>query len=186
MSTVSTVSRLPNKSLFAASSVKAPRTSLFETPNLTPIINEKSFMPSTNPNIVGRARKVAARLYYPPSPELATPDRPRSLFLSGLDAKRSFSTSVPEDSALMDTPPLFSNGKPQPETVLDASKLDSGQETEVIKGGASSDEEEGVQEILELLCVLGAAHKCLCQVRDFVSYKSMSLFLVLKSFAVSM
>jgi hypothetical protein len=107
---------------------------------------------------------VAARLYYPPSPELTTPDRPRSLFLSGLDAKKSFSTSVPEDSALMETPPLFSSGKSQPEKVADAPTVDSGEAT-VVRKGAGSDEEKGVQEILELLCVLGAAHKRLCQVR---------------------
>jgi hypothetical protein len=86
----------------------------------------------------------------------------------------------------METPPLLCNGKKQLERVLDVSELDSGQETMARKGSGSSEEEEGVQEILGLLCVLGAAHKRLCQVRDCVSYKSVSFFLALKSLSVSM
>jgi len=179
----------------------APRasTSLFETPNLTPIpMNEKSFAvaahvpaSATNPQVVTRARKVAARLYYPPSPEMTTPgsvpssSRPRSLFLGGLDGRRSFSSatgSVPEDSAFAETPgevpgkksrALFSaaKGKPplnEPKLEESATTEDSGEATVRMKGGSGdgSDEEQGVQEILELLCVLGAAHKNLCQVRQ--------------------
>lgn len=173
----------------AKSSVKG--TPQFETPNLTPILmNEKSMM--TNPQIVGRARKVAARLYYPPSPELATPGssfsdkRPRSLFLSGIDKRVSFSTTVPEDSALLASTPgqahssLFlptttATKPPKPETSFGVPphptstdsgappSFDSSAETVVRKGG--SEEEEGVREILELLCVMGAAHRRLCQVR---------------------
>ena len=108
--------------------------------------------------------------------------RPRSLFLGGLDGRRSFSSttgSVPEDSAFVESPgevalpnrsrAISSSAKGKPplvETKLEESQ-DSGEATVRMKGGSGdgSNEEEGVQEILELLCVLGAAHKHLCQVR---------------------
>lgn len=198
-------SRLPKTTLFQASGRSSVRqtasrasNSLFETPNLTPIpMNETLAASATNPQVVIRARKVAARLYYPPTPEMATTpgsvpssSRPRSLFLGGLDgSKRSFSSttgSVPEDSAFVETPGqvppptatknssiLFSAAKGKPP--LNEAKLeesvsteDTGEATVRMKGGSGdgSDEEQSVQEILELLCVLGAAHRNLCQVRQ--------------------
>lgn len=211
--------RLPNTTQFnttgAKTSVKG--TPHFETPNLTPILmNEKSMM--TNPQIIGRACKVAARLYYPPSPELTTPGssfsdrRPRSLFLSGIDKRVSFSTTVPEDSALLASTPglahsnLFlptttatkppkpetSYGAPPPLTSTDIGapgSFDLSEETVVRKGG--SEEEEGIQDILELLCVMGAAHRRLCQVRvvydfDFFMIFIACLTMVLFPYAVSM
>lgn len=197
-------SRMPKASLFQASGRSsarqtAPRhgsTSLFETPNLTPIpMNEKSFAANvpasaTNPQVITRARKVAARLYYPPSPEMTiTPgsipssSRPRSLFLSGLDGRRSLSTttgSVPEDSAFVESPGQvpttkqptvhFSAATKGADPKQDASSASTGGSSEAtvrMKGGSgdgSPDEEQGVRQILELLCVLGAAHRNLCQV----------------------
>ena len=178
---------MPKTSLFhGRQSLKTATPSLFETPNLTPIpIHEKSFaavghsIGSTNPQIMTRARKVAARLYYPPSPEsIPSSSRPRSLFLSGLpDPKRSFSTSVPEDSVMEETPAgvdtarngraLFANStlddtqKEQTETSdPEEEEVHSGDETVLMKGGS----DESLKEILELQCVLGAAYRRLCQV----------------------
>ena len=201
-------SRLPKTSLFQASGRSsmrqtAPRPShlLFETPNLTPIpMNEKSFAvagnvpaSATNPQVVIRARKVAARLYYPPSPEMTTPvsatssSRPRSLFLSGLGGRPSISSttgSVPEDSAWAESPGEIPSQPHRSRTLFSAAKgkpplnemkhddeseatEDSEEATVRMKGatGDGSDEEKAVHDILELLCVLGAAHRNLCQVR---------------------
>lgn len=193
-------SRLPKTSLFQGrpSSVRmtstAPRatTPMFETPNLTPIMNEKSFVPAStgiNPQVVIRARKVAARLYYPPSPETpASTCRARSLFLSGLDARSSFcssSAAVPEEDVATafgeETPPVTKNtnalfsatAKKGNSLVNDEQQEQDSEDATVRMKGAgtgedesSLDEEEGVQKILELLCVLGAAHRHLCQVRS--------------------
>lgn len=87
----------------------------------------------------------------------------------------------------METPALFSTGRLQPEKVADAPTVDSGEAT-VVRKGAGSDDEKGVQEILELLCVLGAAHKRLCQVRacELLNVRVITVCPQTFSFAVSM
>lgn len=169
-------SRLPKTSLFATTSRK--NTSLlFETPNLTPILKEKSFhAATTNPRVVIRARKVAARLYYPPSPETPMSGiHTKSLFLSGLQEEEEEGTPKDAKISMGQTNMTFSarasnksttrsllqpqqEQQPEPEMEQDAIKREDTVNEEQEEGG-------GVQEILELLCVLGAAHRHLCQVR---------------------
>lgn len=178
--------------------------SMFETPNLTPIPvkDDKSLggglpqAPSTarappsnvDVHVIRRASKVAARLYYEPSPETTPPpshfpssSKPRSLFLGGLEGfntrgRRSLSTVVPEDSTLvMDTTPMPDRSFPthRPLFATTEKRLQNNEQKEndenikadipKEQGGDDNKDEASVQDILELLCTLGAAYKRLCQ-----------------------
>lgn len=155
---------------------------------------QSSAVESTLQHVVRRARSVVSRRYYEPSPEFTPIDsnaskaQPRSLFLGGIDTtnlpsanQRSFSTIVPEDSAVTTPLPLqdergFVNtarkpralfsvgGESQSSTPQVANQRDYGQ----VEIPAVEDELEvvGVQQILELLCVMGSAQLCLGQFRS--------------------
>jgi hypothetical protein len=193
MSTTSSSSFLPKASLFppsagsvARNSSKPPRpTSFFETPNLTPIPTEKSMMSAAgfvNPVVVKRANRVASRLYYPPSPETASPsssNKPRSLFLGGLGGDNSMASTrrsslgLSKEHRMMETTPKA----PSQEGSRGGATLFAPVAERSTETGSSSTaafpestealeiDEDSVKSILELLCILGAAHKQLCQVR---------------------
>jgi hypothetical protein len=108
----SSAGSIPKASLFQTAQKPkgvTPNQMQFETPNLTPIPmqNDASFMvggpPSStfvdtnNPNTIRRAKHVAARLYYQPSPE--TPDSARrapSRYLRGRSALFADQLSISE------------------------------------------------------------------------------------------
>lgn len=206
--------RLPKTSLFASTTRSATtstslrgqhhNTSLFETPNLTPIVQEKSYAAATtNPRVVIRARKVAARLYYPPSPE--TPASGillgKSLFLSGLQEQTTSPKEEEVNSNLGQTNSLFSANKkttsfvPKQEQPQQRQQdMEEEQEDDATKRTDALNQEDeeggggGVQEILELLCVFGAAHRHLCQVRatHFHWCRVMCLFYIRNSLTYSL
>ena len=103
----------------------------FETPNLTPIpIQDASFAPhrghgddmdssfldSTNPSTVLKAKHVAARLYYQPSPE--TPDSahlPASRYLRGVSRTSLFSETISDT-------PLRRGGRQDPNSTTSTAR----------------------------------------------------------------
>ena len=183
----------------------------FETPNLTPIPiqdvsfaqDSTTFVDSANPSIIRRAKHVAARLYYQPSPE--TPDslhRAPTRYLVGLNGGRGVGSSLFSDT-VGETPlrrggrqdisttrrprALFltsenktnnttDNGDGEEPSMADEEKEDDHQKptstlpySGTSEGTSKEKLEEGisskaVQDILELLCLLGAAWWRLCQV----------------------
>lgn len=119
LATPSTGGSIPKASLFqTAQKAKSvtPNQLQFETPNLTPIPHQQdvsfavppsaSFVDSKNPDTIRRAKHVAARLYYQPSPE--TPDSARrhpSRYLRGRSALFADQSSISET-------PLRRGGRP--------------------------------------------------------------------------
>lgn len=170
-------------------SVLRHRSVHFETPGLTPIPVNASMLPAETPSpaqmnraagsgappehpvVLRRAREVASRLYYPPSPE--TPSLTcvtRSMrYLRGLGADTGASSmSRPTDGMGRS---LFTTGSsenhtsnrtvlPPPSTMIapPAMTTDDGLE----KPDA---ETPGVQDILELLCLFGFSYNRLCRYR---------------------
>ena len=251
--TPSSAGSIPKASLFQTAHKRTgPKMALqFETPNFSPIpiqdasfaphqhahpaeehIDTASFVDSANPNTIRRAKNVAARLYYPPSPE--TPDSTLmdggSRFLRGMGRNSIFSFTTTTDGNVSETPlrrgggtgagsrllsgidtstgsamtarkprALFlssenktNNTKPERDDDDEPDMQDEHQDGQQEKRENSTtatlkheetamatddpygytqhedqlaDEHSGVQEILELLCVLGAAWWRLCQVR---------------------
>ena len=118
----STTSSLPQTSLFQTaqkSSGVTPNQLQFETPNLTPIptVQDNSFVVGptatstdfvdlTNPNTIRRAKQVAARLYYQPSPETPiSSQRDPSRYFHGRSAVLFSDDSISET-------PLRRGGRP--------------------------------------------------------------------------
>jgi anaphase-promoting complex subunit 3 len=149
----------------------------FGTPNLTPIPNEQSFAvaPQTN-RVLQRARKVAFRDYYQPSPEARTAShtKPRSLFWSGISPteevssahKNLFFSDIKSSSKkTKSTPNSFLKQHPiaQTETVSSTTlRSDVGPATMTTIGSVDG----SVQTILELLCIMGMAQLNLGQFRS--------------------
>lgn len=116
----STTSSLPQTSLFQTAKKPGvtPNQLQFETPNLTPIptVQDQSFVGPTatttdfvelnNPNTIRRAKQVAARLYYQPSPEtpISTTRDPSRYF-------HGRSTVLFSDESISETP-LRRGGRP--------------------------------------------------------------------------
>jgi anaphase-promoting complex subunit 3 len=154
---------------------------LFGTPNLTPIPTEQSFAilaPQTTTNrAVQRARKVAFRDYYEPSPEArsASHNKPRSLFWGGISPSDNNNThsktllfaSETKSSNKNDTS-ILKQHHHHHQPVMDQSAApsttprphrDDAQTT-------GSEEDGGVHTVLELLCLLGMAQLNLGQFRS--------------------
>ena len=128
--TPSSTGSIPKASLFQTAHKRTgPKMALqFETPNFSPIpiqdasfaphqhhqhahpavehIDTASFVDSANPDTIRRAKNVAARLYYPPSPE--TPDSTllegNSRFLRGMGRSSIFSFTSATDRNISETP----------------------------------------------------------------------------------
>jgi anaphase-promoting complex subunit 3 len=161
----------PMEPLAVGTAPRNGRAFAFETPGLTPInvhnesllVNQTTPAPSVtvmlaqeNPSIVRRARQVASRQYYPPSPETPLTVVTRSMrYLRGLGTNEGgrslFLTASSENQA--------SNQGP-PETTTTTSAVDGNLN---LKPDKESD--ETVQDILDLLTVAGAAYQSLCQYR---------------------
>lgn len=110
LGTPSSVGSIPKTTLFQTAPKQrvTPNQLQFETPNLTPIPHQQdasfaappsSFMDSYNPNTVRRAKHVAARMYYEPSPE--TPESMRTGHSRYL---RGHSALFMDASSISDTP----------------------------------------------------------------------------------
>lgn len=200
-----------------------PNQMQFETPNLTPIPmqNDASFLEASsmfaetnNPNIIRRAKYVAARLYYQPSPEtpdsarhqrvggppsrylrgrsallfadqssisetpvrrggrlseVSTARRPRALFMTSENKADNAKPEVDddddddaefEDSRQYENEPNQEESKPvgTPGLVVEKQSALQAEEDVLI------DRQGAVQEILQLLCMIGAGYWRLCQV----------------------
>jgi hypothetical protein len=119
LGTPSSAGSIPKTSLFQTAQKPkgvTPNQLQFETPNLTPIPHQQdasftapssaSFVDMNNPNTIRRAKHVAARLYYQPSPE--TTDSARrgpSRYLRGRSALFTDQSSISET-------PLRRGGRP--------------------------------------------------------------------------
>jgi hypothetical protein len=225
---LSSVGSIAKTSLFQSAQKNrgvTPNQLQFDTPNLTPIPHQQdvsfaappsSFVDSNNPNTIRRAKHVAARLYYQPSPE--TPDASRraaSRFLRGRSAvftDQSISISEtplrrggrPSEVSTARKPrALFlasenktNNTKPEDDDVdeFDESRRHEEDEQEdqekpvatpaLTTTSTMVEEEEdvmmdrhsAVQEILEVLCMLGAGYWRLCQVRNSRRLESEKMF----------
>ena len=165
---------------------------------------------SVAPQVVKRAQEVASRRYYEPSPaearghpSTASKAQPRSLFLGGLDSSthnssfhlKSFSTIVPEESTLHTS--ILSRELPRtqprkarafPNKPDFSTPFASKQGAKIAPPKENDDPtDEGVQKILELLCILGSARLHLGQ----VGYNHLSLlsptfmFLTLALFSIA-
>lgn len=222
MTTSLMLSSIPKTSLFHSAGGgenTAPR-SMFATPNLTPIPNndisfvamgsnmlgstarmQSSAAGSNLPHVVHRARSVAFRRYYEPSPEMtpsgigsnASKAQPRSLFLGGFDSshlpssnQRSFSTMVPEGSAVTTPLPLYGNrrfmsearnpralfsvgGESQESTPGLTNHVEQEEKEHLLQQHEENDvvaEDYGLKHILELLCIMGVAQLHLGQFRS--------------------
>eukprot|EP00980_Cylindrotheca_fusiformis_P001974 scaffold443_cov125-Cylindrotheca_fusiformis.AAC.23 len=220
LGTPASASSLPQTSLFqtAQKSGVTPNQLQFETPNLTPIptVQDHSFATQpqstqgvafvdlANPGTIRRAKQVAARLYYAPSPEspnsvnrdasrflrgrsvlfdtssisetplrrggrpseLSTARKPRALFMAsenkqsnkpedenvnfGEDQQLSSHKDEEHDKSIMDTPGLEKESSPD---------VEDEKEEEIMN------HHNNVEQILELLCLLGAGYWRLCQYR---------------------
>jgi anaphase-promoting complex subunit 3 len=226
LGTPSSATSLPQTSLFQTAQKPGvtPNQLQFETPNLTPIptVQDHSFVvqPSAhgadfvdlaNPGTIRRAKQVAARLYYEPTPETPNSDhRDHSRYLRG--------RSVLFDSSSISETPLRRGGRPselststarKPRALFMASEnkqsnSDKPEDENVDFGedqqGSPQNEEEqdkflmgtpglekesapdvedmkedeimnhhkNVEQILELICLLGAGYWRLCQVCKFM------------------
>lgn len=151
---------------------------LFGTPNLTPIPNEQSFAvaPQTS-RAFQRARKVAFRDYYEPSPEARSASRtkPRSLFWGGISptnetpsAHKALFLSEPKSSIKKNT--NDTRFVLQQQTVIPPQPAPSATTTVPTSRDplppTSSSDDDGVHTILELLCVMGMAQLNLGQFRS--------------------
>jgi len=144
------------------------RTLAFDTPGLTPIAasNDSMMMQQTpgaaqpeNPAIVRRARQVAARQYYPPSPETPLTSVTRSMrYLRGLGAVENTNPGGRSLFAMSEN--QASNQAPVPVVATTASTTTADDTTKPDK-----ENDEKVQDILDLLSVSGAAYHNLCQYR---------------------
>jgi hypothetical protein len=185
-----------------------------------------SFVDSTNPDTIRRAKHVAARLYYPPSPEtpdsahlqlqmdghsrylrgmgrstmlsftsamsednvsetpvrrggigstsrlgggrdsMGTARKPRALFLTS--ENKTDNTDEPEadedDEPDMEDDQQQGDTQTKPATTIKTSRLSPDPSAYFAMEDQVADEHSGVQDILELLCMLGAAWWRLCQV----------------------
>ena len=150
----------------------------------------------TLPHVVRRARAVVSRRYYEPSPEVTplgsnnSKAHPRSLFLGGIESsnlhsgkQKFFSTTVPEHSAISTPLPLpddrsFMSGGRKPRALFSAGVESQASTPQVANHQEDWKDEEtkqveeelgedyGVQQILELLCVMGSAQLHLGQFRS--------------------
>jgi hypothetical protein len=219
LGTPSSAGSIPKASLFQTA--HKPRTSsqkdAFETPNLTPIPQDASFAPhhhhhgedptelsfvdSANPHTIRRAKQVAARLYYQPSPE--TPDSAQmapSRYLRGMGRNLLFSDTISDtpvrrggrqstaastarkpralfmmsENKTNNTKPEVEDDEPDMEQEQSQGDTQENQTTTIkrtVEYTAEVDEDRlvdnhgAVEEILELLCLLGAGYFRLCQVR---------------------
>lgn len=151
--------------------VRNIRSLAFETPGLTPINadnnNNESLMmqqqhqtPSVVPEaaVVRRARQVASRQYYPPSPETNTPvtSVTRSMrYLRGLGTSDGRSLFLASENKV-------SNQVPAP-TDTEPAAADNETDSSSLKPDKESDEK--VQDILELLSISGVIYQNVCQYR---------------------
>jgi len=130
---------------------------------------------TTNRMAMDRAKHVVARLYYEPSPEYTPPPSPpvqnvhitlRKLKSSRLSGLAHLSKSRLSFSSPAEAPPPHSNETPRMNTA--ARRNESADDSLAISEETKEAEqaEEGIKEILELLCVLGAAQKELCMYRS--------------------
>jgi anaphase-promoting complex subunit 3 len=223
LGTPSSIGSIPKTSLFQTAQKQkvTPNQLQFETPNLTPIPHQQdasfvvgahsSFVDSHNPNTVRRAKHVAARMYYQPSPEtpdfekrsasrylrgrsavfmdaesisetplrrggrpseVSTARRPRTLFAS--ENKTNNTKLEEEDEIVLNRSSRSTEDDSQPGDDRETKFLESpGLEKEGPTGTEGlADEEENildrhgaVQNILELLCLIGAGYWKLCQYR---------------------
>ena len=151
---------------------------LFGTPNLTPIPNEQSFAvaPQTS-RALQRARKVAFRDYYEPSPEArsASHTKPRSLFWGGISpteatpsAHKNLFFSEPKSSTKKKVADKTFGLKQQ--TIISSQSAPS--TTPAITtsrdplASTPAFDADGVHTILELLCLMGMAQLNLGQFRS--------------------
>lgn len=223
LGTPSSIGSIPKTSLFQTAQKQkvTPNQLQFETPNLTPIPHHQdvsfvgaqhsSFVDSHNPNTVRRAKHVAARMYYQPSPEtpefgkssasrylrgrsallmdsvsisetplrrggrpseVSTARRPRTLFAS--ENKTNNTKLDEEDEIVLNRSSRSTEDDSQPGDERETKSLESpGLEKEGPTGilGLADEEETildrhgAVQNILELLCLMGAGYWKLCQYR---------------------
>jgi anaphase-promoting complex subunit 3 len=169
---------------------------LFQTPNLTPIATEQSFamgappagVPPTTHRAVQRARKVAFRDYYEPSPEARTATntsgvshgKPRSLFWSGLDASAAAGDASMETTDQQKQVPQSAHktlfGASETKSHIGSSSFAKQPPLSSIKAPRSEaqsnyaqpQEEQGdsVQTVLRMLVLLGTAQVHLGQFRS--------------------
>lgn len=169
-------------SVAPSTGIRNGRTLAFETPGLTPIAatshDHSTVLPSPapaqpeNPAIVRRARQIAARQYYPPSPETPITTVTRSMrYLRGLGAADNSGGNTTGGGGGggggSGGRSLFAMSENQasnhgPETTA-ASTAATATDTANLKPDKESDEK--VQDILDLLSVSGAAYQSLCQYR---------------------
>jgi anaphase-promoting complex subunit 3 len=162
----------PKTHLFPPSTAFRNRTVHFETPGLTPIAVNASLMPAETPksasnaqrqdvpNVLKRAREVASRQYYPPSPETPITTVARSMrYLRGLGKddgstpSRSKNLNDTFGRSLFSLENQASNATTVKQRVLNGEQLEKPAATETVDGN--------VRHILELLCSMGKAYQCL-------------------------
>lgn len=168
----------PVEPLAASTAPRNGRTLAFETPGLTPIThnNNESLLlhhhqttPATtsvtaatareNPSVVRRARQVAARQYYPPSPDTPLTSVTRSMrYLRGLGANEGgrslFLSQAASENQASNPGPSSGTGVT---TIADENTATN------LKPDKESD--QTVQDILDLLTLSGSAYQSLCQYR---------------------
>jgi anaphase-promoting complex subunit 3 len=148
--------------------------SSFETPGLTPIAVNASTAPAqtplppppptasseNNPVVTQRARQVASRQYYQPSPETPMHSVTRSMrYLRGLGAEDSVTASKSGTGARS----LFLTSENQSSNQGPA--VDATEEGDDNLKPASKEPDHAVQDILDLMSVCGAAVQSLSQYR---------------------
>ena len=161
-------------SVVPSTAIRNFRTLAFETPGLTPIAASRDHStllsspipalqpPAENPVIVRRARQVASRQYYPPSPETPLTSVTRSMrYLRGLGASSdAIATNNNGGRSLFAmSENQASNQAPETNTATATTATDSAN----LKPDKESDEK--VQDILDLLSISGAAYQNICQYR---------------------
>jgi len=230
LGTPSSMGSIPKTSLFQTAQKQkvTPNHLQFDTPNLTPIPHQQeasfvggvhattsSFVDSRNPNTVRRAKHVAARMYYQPSPEtpeggkrstsrylrgksalfmgtdtisdtplrrggraseVSTARRPRALFHSENKTNNTKLDDDDDDDEIVLNRSSGTEDDSHPEDEREAKSLGSPtdsleKEAHADPAGLEEDEEirldrhGSVQQILELLCLMGAGYWKLCQYR---------------------
>lgn len=161
----------------AAADLQNIRSLAFDTPGLTPIhaphknnhdtsmmILRTPILNQKNSTIVRRARVVASRQYYPPSPETATPVTTvtRSMrYLRGLggESRSLFSTSENRTTNPLPTAPP-THMESSTTTTTTAFHTDNGK-----PDNNNKENDEKVQDILDVLTIAGNAYQHICQYR---------------------
>ena len=155
--------------------IRNGRALAFETPGLTPIAASRDHstllssplppLQPENPAIVRRARQVASRQYYPPSPETPIASVTRSMrYLRGLGASSDASGhggrslfAMSENHVSNQAPEVIASSTTN--TYTNATAADSAN----WKPDKESDDK--VQDILDLLSIAGTAYQNICQYR---------------------